>query len=227
MVSAQHYEVLSTASCCFLSDENFGIPDIENIMNTVFGSDHFGKEAVSWKQYWNELNMYEEALCLGGNIGDIPMVCPCFIFNGYVMYECAWVDAQLQVQPWHITSLDLSPSQEVLSTKLLQAAITDHEAEHEKCHNNGNISPQENKPGGKNLDQTCLWLAIKWPATTKAGNTTTHYWCIACDKFCANNSCSHALDHADQCDVSIDLNPFHRLTAFLLFSRCWNGTGQF
>ena len=47
MVSAQHYEVLSSASSRFLSDENFGIPDIENIMNTVFGSDHSGKGAVS------------------------------------------------------------------------------------------------------------------------------------------------------------------------------------
>ena len=71
MVSAQHYEVLSSASSRFLSDEIFGIPDIENIMNTVFGSDHSGKEAVSWKQYRNELNMYEEALRLGGNIGDV------------------------------------------------------------------------------------------------------------------------------------------------------------
>ena len=91
MVSAQHYDVLSSASSHFLSDENFGIPDIENVMNTVFGSDRSGKEAVSWKQYWNELNVYEEALRLGGNIADVPMVCPCLwlIFNGYVMYECA------------------------------------------------------------------------------------------------------------------------------------------
>ena len=68
MVSAQHFDALSSASSCFLSDENFGVPDIKNVMNT----EHSGKEAESWKQYWNELNMYEEALRLGG---DVLMVC--------------------------------------------------------------------------------------------------------------------------------------------------------
>jgi len=83
--------MLSNMSSCLLSDEIFGIPDIENVMNAVFGSNCSRKEAVSWKQYWNELNMYEEALHLGGNIAGVPLVCPCLwlIFNGYVMYECA------------------------------------------------------------------------------------------------------------------------------------------
>ena len=103
-----------------------------------------------------------------------------------------------------VTVINTSQSQQVLSTQLLQAAATDHEAERERHHNNGNKSPREDKPGGKNLDQTCLQLAIERPATMKAGNATTHYWCIACDKFWANNSRSHALAHADQCDVSID-----------------------
>jgi len=103
-----------------------------------------------------------------------------------------------------VTVIDTSQSQEVLSTQLLQAAATDREAEREQRCNNSNKSPREDKPGGKNLDQTCLRLAIEQPATMKAGNATTHYWCIACDKFRANNSRSRALDHADQCDVSID-----------------------
>ena len=103
-----------------------------------------------------------------------------------------------------VTVIDTSQSQEVLSTQLLQAAATDREAERERRRNNSNKSPREDKPGGKNLDQTCLRLAIERPATTKAGNATTHYWCIACDKFRANNSRSRALDHADQCDVSMD-----------------------
>jgi len=92
-----------------------------------------------------------------------------------------------------VTVIDTSQSQEVLLTQLLQAAATDRKAKHERRRNNSNKSPREDKPGGKNLDQTCLRLAIEWPATTKAGNTTIHYWCIACDKFWANNSCSHAL----------------------------------
>ena len=75
MVSTQHYDVLSNASSRFLSDKNFGVPDIENVMNNVFGSKCSRREAESWKQYWNELNMYEEALHLGDNIGDVLMVC--------------------------------------------------------------------------------------------------------------------------------------------------------
>ena len=75
MVSTQYYDTLSSVSSHFLSDENFGVPDIENVMNTVFGSEHSRKEAESWKQYWNELNVYEEALHLGDNIGDVLMVC--------------------------------------------------------------------------------------------------------------------------------------------------------
>jgi len=59
----------------FLSDKNFGVPDIKNVMNTVFGSEHSRKEAELWKQYWNDLNMYEEELHLGNNIGDVLMVC--------------------------------------------------------------------------------------------------------------------------------------------------------
>ena len=53
MVSTQHYDALSSASSHFLSDENFGVPDIENVMNTVFGSERSEKEAELWKQYWN------------------------------------------------------------------------------------------------------------------------------------------------------------------------------
>jgi hypothetical protein len=49
MVFAQHYDVLFSTLSHFLSDENFRIPDIENVMNTVFGSNHSRKEAVSWK----------------------------------------------------------------------------------------------------------------------------------------------------------------------------------
>ena len=114
--------------------------------------------------------------------------------------------------------IDISQSQEVLLTQLLQAAATDCKAEREQCHNNGNKSPQEDKLGGKNLDQTCLQLAIEWPATTKASNATTHYWCITCDKFWPNNSHSCALDHADQCNVSIVEIYFHLTN---IIGACW------
>lgn len=96
----------------------------------------------------------------------------------------------------------VATSQE-LSIQLLQTAAADREAERERRRKNGNVSPRQHKPGGKNLDQTCLRLAIERPATTKGGTATVHYWCIACDKFRANNSRSRAFEHAEQCKVSI------------------------
>jgi hypothetical protein len=75
MVSQKQYDALRNASDCYLSYEDFGVPDVENVMSEVFGSDRAGDEAVSWTQYWNELNMYEERLRVTRNGGDVPMVC--------------------------------------------------------------------------------------------------------------------------------------------------------
>ena len=48
------------------------------------------------------------------------------------------------------------PPSEVLSTQLLQSSAVDHEAECDQWRKNGNLPPQEDRAGGKNLDQTCL-----------------------------------------------------------------------
>lgn len=75
MVSAEQYDALSSASSRFISEETFGVPEIEDVMSTVFGANRSGKEAESWRKYWNELNVYEEELRTNGNMGDMPMVC--------------------------------------------------------------------------------------------------------------------------------------------------------
>ena len=106
------------------------------------------------------------------------------------------------------TSSNPEPPLEVLSTQLLQLSATDREAERERQRKNGNVPFREDRSSGKNLDQTCLRLAIEWPGTTSGGRATTQYFCIACDKFRANNSRSRAFEHADQCDVSIEFNIF-------------------
>jgi hypothetical protein len=98
------------------------------------------------------------------------------------------------------------PSSEVISTQLLQSNAADREAERERRRKNGNVPPRQGKSGGKNLDQTCLRLAIERPGTTSGGRATVHYFCIACDKFRANNSRSRAFEHADQCNVSVEIN---------------------
>ena len=74
MVATKDYDALHMALHHFLSDNNFGCLDIEDIMNLVFGSNRTGEEAVSWACYWIELNMYEESLWTGV-VEDVPMVC--------------------------------------------------------------------------------------------------------------------------------------------------------
>jgi hypothetical protein len=74
MVSQNQYNVLRNASDCYLSHDNFGIRDVEDVMDSVFGSNRTGDEATTWVCYWNELNMYEENLRTK-NGGDAPMVC--------------------------------------------------------------------------------------------------------------------------------------------------------
>jgi hypothetical protein len=98
------------------------------------------------------------------------------------------------------------PPLEVISTQLLQSGAAEREAERERQHKNGNVPPQEGKAGWKNLDQTCLQLDIEWPETTSGGRARVHYFCIACDKFRANNARSRAFEHADQCNVSMEFN---------------------
>ena len=73
MVSTEHYNALHTTSSHFLSGDHFGFPDIEDIMNLVFSSNHTGDEAVSWAHYWIDLKVYEEQL-QAGNADDMPMV---------------------------------------------------------------------------------------------------------------------------------------------------------
>lgn len=97
-----------------------------------------------------------------------------------------------------------------LSTALLQTEEADCKAERKTHHNNGNKAPQVDKPNGKNLDPTCLKLAIEWPGVTKGGRKVSYYYCIACDEFCANNSWQHAFEHAEDCGV-------HVVVEFLLY----------
>lgn len=78
MVSQKQYNTLKNASDSYLSQEDFGIRDIENVMSEIFGSERSGEEAVSWTHYWNELNVYEERLRDSHNGGDVPTVCTVF-----------------------------------------------------------------------------------------------------------------------------------------------------
>jgi hypothetical protein len=79
MVSQKQYNTLRNVLDCYLSYEDFEVPDVENVMNEVFGSECAGDEAVLWTHYWNELNVYEECSWVTHNGGDVPMVCTGFL----------------------------------------------------------------------------------------------------------------------------------------------------
>ncbi|KAK0486424.1 hypothetical protein IW261DRAFT_1559825 [Armillaria novae-zelandiae] len=57
------YEKLCQASQAFLSDSNFGHPEVENVMSMVFGSYQTRLDdpnAKAWSSYWTNLANYEE-----------------------------------------------------------------------------------------------------------------------------------------------------------------------
>ena len=89
MVSTEHYEALPTTLSLFLPDEHFGFPEIENGMNSVFGTNRTGDKAASSARYWVDLNVYEERLQTTGNAGDVPIVCTDHpARNAYLMELC-------------------------------------------------------------------------------------------------------------------------------------------
>src|SRR6266540_310855 len=65
LLKKEEYDKLCNASKHFLQDNPFGIPQIETIMEAVFG-DYTQRissaEAQSWATYWTSLVNYEQLL---------------------------------------------------------------------------------------------------------------------------------------------------------------------
>jgi hypothetical protein len=75
----EQLDKLNDAGKAFLEDKAFGAIEIEEVMDDVFGGDRTGTEAIEWKGYWKELELYKERLredpC---NAGTVPKVsCDC------------------------------------------------------------------------------------------------------------------------------------------------------
>ena len=60
MVTAAEHRSLEEAANQYLSDQDFGVPEVEAVMSKVFGESRTGIEAVAWTHYWRDLNIYEE-----------------------------------------------------------------------------------------------------------------------------------------------------------------------
>jgi hypothetical protein len=77
MLSATDIQVLTDASQRYLTQNDFGVPGIKNVMGQIFGTNHISGEAEAWTKYWRELSICEEQLreSTGVDIGAPPQVC--------------------------------------------------------------------------------------------------------------------------------------------------------
>ncbi|KAJ7512918.1 hypothetical protein B0H11DRAFT_1898177 [Mycena galericulata] len=60
VLTSEQYEIFKTASARFLVEAEFGFPQTEAAMSTVFGLDRSSMEAQIWKTYWADLGSEEE-----------------------------------------------------------------------------------------------------------------------------------------------------------------------
>jgi hypothetical protein len=95
------------------------------------------------------------------------------------------------------------PTSTPLSTKILQTAAAERDVERQSRHVNGNIIPRVLKKTGALLDEICAKIVIERvePKSNGSAGTAPYYYCIGCDKKCANNSRARALPHAQKCKV--------------------------
>jgi hypothetical protein len=98
MVTAADYRSLEEAANRYLSDQDFGVPEVEAVMSKVFGESRTGIEATAWAHYWRDLNIYKENL--RDNMSDAGMAPkvsqPCFpcYFKFLVKIYIICVDAR-------------------------------------------------------------------------------------------------------------------------------------
>jgi hypothetical protein len=178
MVSAPNYALLLGASDHFLEDADFGLDAIVVVMCKVFGqyrdrdkSD--GCDARAWGQYFNEINIYEEAGGEGNMSVEKPLVRPHMIYfimqtANFAQLPTTAVLIDATEDEDGIMDLDLPSSaltQPTQSSQLSLATLQEHTADHaiERAtrRTNGNQFPRELEKTGAPLDTLCAKLVIQ------------------------------------------------------------------
>jgi hypothetical protein len=220
MVSAADYALLLGASDHFLEDADFGLDAIEVVMCKVFGqyrdrNKSDGCNAQAWGQYFNEINIYEEAGGEGNMSVEKPLVRPhiiCFIMQtaNFVQLPTTAVLINATEDEDRIMDLDLPSSASTqptqssqLSLATLQERAVDHAIECAARRTNGNQFPHELKETRAPLDTLCAKLVIQCEKLSEKKGHVVTYFCIGCNKERANNSQSRALSHSVDCVVRI------------------------
>jgi len=166
---------------------------LHSVMDDVFGGDRTGTEAIEWKGYWKELELYEERLREDPfNASMVPKVsCNClFLVLNISISSCLQTpdstsNNNLQADSMNIDT-PVCSSQPATSQGVAQALQTGpakRMIEHNNQCINGNQFLCQAKPGGMKLDKLCAKLAIKRVERKANGNgTCMYFYCIGCDE---------------------------------------------
>ncbi|KAJ3911331.1 hypothetical protein F5877DRAFT_86129 [Lentinula edodes] len=141
MLTDEDYQMLLEASVSFLERKDFGIVELEEVMDQVFGQNRGGEDAKAWSMHWTQLSLYEEQAQEGRSIGPPPKI---------PSHSRDDSDLDRPCQPQHQNELESEePGQTQLSNALLQNTVADRERERQERLSNGNISPREIHKTGK------------------------------------------------------------------------------
>jgi hypothetical protein len=94
MVTTTKFRALEDAANQYLTENDYGVPEVGAIMAKIFGNNRKGTEAIAWAKYWTELNKYEEKVKDGAGSTDLGQAPKVHQFSSnYVRFWNIYVDA--------------------------------------------------------------------------------------------------------------------------------------
>ncbi|KAF7975533.1 hypothetical protein HWV62_9361 [Athelia sp. TMB] len=190
MLSEEDLQRLTSASKAFLTQDDFGTVQVEDVMQDVFG-DYAARsnsaEAVEWAKYWDTLAGYEETVRDNEMNAGLPPLFP------------GQLPPVIDVEESGSESETEDASTPAILKSLDQAAAAVREKERAERKANGNKIPQiKGRPGAPGVELLAK-LVIEGTTRNKRGKEVKTYWCIGCDRSRMNNTRGRAYTHANEC----------------------------
>ncbi|KAJ7599433.1 hypothetical protein C8J56DRAFT_1158345 [Mycena floridula] len=187
-VSLPEYEALCAASAKFITDEKFGAPQLENVMETVFGP-YAGRqgnpEAETWKKYWMDLELATEP----------ESVIPKPSLPHAPVAPRASPATPTASQPVDGNALAALGN----STPLAESKNKAQRNGERETRRKNNISTREKNSTGAPQNDLCNRLVIHSKELNSKKVATWVYYCIGCDHRSTNNSTARCYPHAKNC----------------------------
>ncbi|KAJ7435663.1 hypothetical protein B0H11DRAFT_2366713 [Mycena galericulata] len=178
------YEIFKTASARFLVEAEFGFPQTEAAMSTVFGLDRSSTEAQIWKTYWADLGSEEEKRKDGKEF-NLPLL--------------PSIDGSLPDVEMGSQDSSVSGSQPMLSNATLTSDKADRDRERAERKQNGNKHGKEKKGLGRTFDDIMASVFIERQAVNSNGVMKPIYYCLGCDNAVRNNTRARNSTHLLGC----------------------------